>query len=833
MNNMSQQTFDDKEDEFVKSLNLTDDKIKEDLEKMRNIEGFPLGDVEDILELSEPPYYTSYPNPYIKDFIEYYGTPYDEETDDYDVEPFVGDVSEGKNNPIYRAHSYHTKVPHKAIMKFIEHYTEPENIVFDGFCGSGMTGIAAQNLKRYSILSDIAPSAGFISYNYNMLSKRYVLDIFKNWKKEIEKYYFTYHTNGELVPINYVVWSDVFSCPFCNEQVIFWDVALNEDKTKNLDSFCCPKCGAELNKKKLNKNYTEEYDNVLNEEKLLPIHIPVRIYYKYKNKSYFKEIDEYDEKIINDIDSMSIPFWVPFYKMLFKGAEWGDSWRAGTHGGIEHIHQFYLKRSLFILGFLFDKIKKIEDVNLKHFFIWVFTSINPRLTSKMARYRPGRGKGDAMSGILYIPSLQAEYNVLNAFESKLNSLSKLEIEKFKFIQTTQSSTDFRNIPENSIDYIFIDPPFGDNLMYSELNFPWESWLKVFTNNLDEAIISNGQNKDKDEYKELLINCFKHFFRILKPNRWITIEFHNSKAEIWNIIRESINKSGFVIAQVAILDKKQGTHTQCLSPGSVKNDLVINAYKPNLSFSKKFSQNYGFNLEVEFLDLHLKKLPIDANIERTEQMLYSKYLAQYLQNDFEVRLDSSDFSKLLKDNFIERDGFWFNEVQALEYENIKLKTNNLNDISLNQNILGISDEKSALIWLSQFLNEPKSYDDIYNGYIKNLMVSQDKIPELKELLHDNFVFENGKYKRPSNIEKSKIEEIRIKKLNKEFSNILSQISKSKSKIKEIRKEALIHGLTKLYNDKDVDTINLLGERIDKKIIESDEDISAIINWAKYK
>lgn len=63
---MTQQTFDDKEDEFVKSLNLTEDKIKEDLEKMREIEGFPLGDVEDILELSEPPYYTAYPNPYIK-----------------------------------------------------------------------------------------------------------------------------------------------------------------------------------------------------------------------------------------------------------------------------------------------------------------------------------------------------------------------------------------------------------------------------------------------------------------------------------------------------------------------------------------------------------------------------------------------------------------------------------------------------------------------------------------------------------------------------------------------------------------------------------------------
>ena len=94
---------------------------------------------------------------------------------------------------------------------------------------------------------------------------------------------------------------------------------------------------------------------------------------------------------------MSIPYWVPFYKMLFKGSEWGDSWRAGSHGGIEYIHQFYLKRTLFVLSFLLDKIKHIDDIELKHFLLWVFTSINPRLTSKLARYRPGRGKNQGDS----------------------------------------------------------------------------------------------------------------------------------------------------------------------------------------------------------------------------------------------------------------------------------------------------------------------------------------------------------------------------------------------------------------------------------------------------
>lgn len=241
---MSQQTLDNKEDGFINSFNLNEDKIKEDLEEMRIIEGFPLGDVEDILEISEPPFYTAYPNPYIKDFIEYFGTQYDKETDDYNVEPFVGDVTEGKNDSIYKAHSYHTKVPHKAIIKFIKHYTNKGDIIFDGFSGSGMTGVAAQILDRNIILNDISPAGYFISYNYNNLRRHDLIKLFNSWKKDLEKYYITHDETGKEVFINYTVWTDVFECPFCNNEINFWEVSLNEDKTKTLKSFKCPGCHA-------------------------------------------------------------------------------------------------------------------------------------------------------------------------------------------------------------------------------------------------------------------------------------------------------------------------------------------------------------------------------------------------------------------------------------------------------------------------------------------------------------------------------------------------------------------------------------------------------------
>lgn len=195
------QTFPSDEARREHYLKLLAEKLKDPA--FRKIEGFPIGSDEDILALSDPPYYTACPNPFIEDFVLHFGKRYDTSVS-YSKEPFAADVSEGKNDPIYNAHSYHTKVPHKAIMRYILHYTQPGDIVFDGFCGTGMTGVAAQLCgdadevralgyrvepdgtileagdaagpawtpfsklgARMAILNDISPAATFIAQNYN------------------------------------------------------------------------------------------------------------------------------------------------------------------------------------------------------------------------------------------------------------------------------------------------------------------------------------------------------------------------------------------------------------------------------------------------------------------------------------------------------------------------------------------------------------------------------------------------------------------------------------------------------------------------------------------
>jgi predicted RNA-binding Zn-ribbon protein involved in translation (DUF1610 family) len=307
--------------------------------EFRQTEGFPIGSDEDILALSDPPYYAACPNPFTTDFIKHYGKPYDPATDNYRREPFAADVSEGKNDPIYNAHSYHTKVPHKAIMRYILHYTKPGDIVFDGFCGTGMTGVAAQlcgdkatveslgyrveeqgvicqqeigeNGKtvwkpfsklgiRRVVLNDLSPAATFIAYNYNTSAdvKAFEYEA-KRILKEVEEdcgwMYETLHTDGETKGrMNYTVWSEVFACPHCGEEIIFYEAAVQKETFEVADSFACPNCQATLDKRSLQRLWSTYYDIPIKKPHQLVRYAPVLISYQVGKSRFDKKPDAHD-----------------------------------------------------------------------------------------------------------------------------------------------------------------------------------------------------------------------------------------------------------------------------------------------------------------------------------------------------------------------------------------------------------------------------------------------------------------------------------------------------------------------------------------------------------
>ncbi len=814
--------------------------LEELLDSVRNIEGFPIGKDEDILALSDAPWYTACPNPYINDFIEAFGKPYDEDTDTYERTPFVSDVSEGKNDPIYNAHSYHTKVPHKAIMPFIEHYTEEGDIIFDGFCGTGMTGVASQILNRKAVLCDLSPAAAFIAYNYNTPVNVGKLEaeakrILKEVEAECGWMYETTHTDGHSRgKINYTVWSDVLICPYCQNEYVFWDEAINKKIGQVNKEYVCPHCRSVIKKTDCEKATITFFDYATNQMVAQVKQIPVLINYNVGKRKYEKVPDTSDLELIKKIDCSSIPYWYPTNPMMNIGERWGDTWRAGYHFGVTHVHHFYTKKNLWILSSIYNSIQNSKLVNKLRI---IFQSICVTLTSKLVRYNMGHRGNGHLSGTLYIPSLYAENNVFKIFDTKTKDFSKAFNSNIKEnCLSCQSNSNLKQLKDNSIDYVFTDPPFGDNLMYSELNFLWESWLKTFTNNKYEAIMNSSQGKGIDEYKELMILSLKEIYRILKPNRWITVEFHNSNASIWNAIQDALIKVGFIVAQVSVMDKKQGSFKQITSAGAVKYDLIINAYKPTTDHDPKYWKTAGENFENKFIEGYLRHLAVEPNIERTEKMLYSKLLTQYLSNELDIRLNAKQFYKLLSEYFKLIDGYWFIDNQISEYEEWK-KQNGLNSIEKilkSQSLLFINDEKSSLIWMYNFLNTPKTYSDILTTYNQIRTNPNDEIPELRELLDTNFIFENGMYRRPlTDKERVEKEEKNEKELLRAFDKILLQARSNSKKVKSIRKEAIKLGFTKAYQEKRFEDILAVARKLDKDVLENNSEINDFVEVARMK
>src|SRR5262249_16390022 len=138
---------------------------------------------------------------------------------------------------------------------------------------------------------------------------------------------------------------------------------------------------------------------------------------------------------------------------------------------------------------------------------------------------------------------------------------------------TTSTAAKMDLPSDSIDYIFTDPPFGENIYYADLNFLVESWHRLRTDSRPEAIVDQAKDKDLRQYERLMEACLTEFCRVLKPGRWMTMVFHNSRNSVWAAIQEALTGAGFVVADVRTLNKQQGSYRQVTST-AVKQDLVI-------------------------------------------------------------------------------------------------------------------------------------------------------------------------------------------------------------------------------------------------------------------
>ncbi len=436
-----------------------------------------------------------------------------------------------------------------------------------------------------------------------------------------------------------------------------------------------------------------------------------------------------------------------------------------------------------------------------------------------------------MSGTLYVPSLPIETSLLSILKTRISCLESVGqlLPQTPCNALAVSSACSLNIQSNSIDYIFVDPPFGGNIMYSELNFIPEAWLGVITNYETEAIVNKVRGKSLFEYQDLMYRSFKEFYRILKPGKWITIEFSNTSASVWNSIQTSLQNVGFIVTNVAALDKKQGSFKAVTTTTAVKQDLIISCFKPTEQLLYKFENEASETNVWDFIDELLSRLPVHlehsnkttAVVERSPKILYDRLISFYVQHGFPVPLNAQEFQAGLRERYAERDGMYFTPSQAAKYDELRKRTD-----GFQASLFFVDSEQGGIAWLNNELSTPQTYQDLQPKWMQaiNGVRKGDILPELMQILEENFIKESdGKWRKPNLQDDVDLAALRHKALMREFKVYVEVAQKPRGKIKEARVEALRAGFKQCYQDKDFATIVAVGDRIPQNLLTEDEQL----------
>jgi hypothetical protein len=414
-----------------------------------------------------------------------------------------------------------------------------------------------------------------------------------------------------------------------------------------------------------------------------------------------------------------------------------------------------------------------------------------------------------------------------------------------------------------VDYIFTDPPFGENIYYADLNFLVESWHGVTTDAQPEAIIDRFKHKALPDYQHLMQRCFAEYYRVLKPGRWMTVVFSNSKAAVWNAIQVALQQAGFVVAEVTALDKQQGSYRQVTSTTAVKQDLVISAYKPNGGLEARFRERGACEASAwDFVQTHLRQLAVakvkngelEFIVERDARRIYDRMVAWFVRHGAPVPLSGQEFQEGLRQRFSERDGMVFLPEQAAEYDQKRAQMARAPQMEL-----FVCDERSAIDWLTDFLKRrPSTYQELHPEFITQLGAGWKKHeakPELSALLEASFLRHDGDGDVPSQIhgylstnfkelrglEKSDprlkakakdrwyvpdphkaqdLEKKREKALLKEFETYLTAPGR---RLKEFRLEVLRAGCKAAWSRKDYRTIIEIAQKVPDEALQEDEKL----------
>ncbi|MBD3159716.1 MAG: DUF1156 domain-containing protein [Candidatus Lokiarchaeota archaeon] len=304
-----------------------------------------------------------------------------------------------------------------------------------------------------------------------------------------------------------------------------------------------------------------------------------------------------------------------------------ETQRALKHGYIRFSDMFN-KRQLLNLGKIYRWILQIRNQNLKEFLLLAFSnclkynnsfckynasngfitdifrthSFSPSMTPVEANcYDPPKGRGSFTNFVHLV--IEGKKYCQRPFERLVENGESRKIElKNPILARTcfnyddldgnantcllcESSQDLE-ISSKTVDLVATDPPYYDNVAYSELSNFFYAWLRMslaeeyeyFKPDLvpwKEEIVQNRiQQKSQAEFLDGIRSVFAEANRILKDDGLLVFTFHHKELDAWTALVTAVLDAGFFVSQSWPIRSEMRASTHLLNVSNIKYDAII-------------------------------------------------------------------------------------------------------------------------------------------------------------------------------------------------------------------------------------------------------------------
>jgi DNA modification methylase len=333
---------------------------------------------------------------------------------------------------------------------------------------------------------------------------------------------------------------------------------------------------------------------------------------------------------------------------------------------VDSVEKLFTRSQLAELGLLKHLILRIKDENLRDSFLLAFSST---ITKINRTYHPstsrGENAGDSAAFRYYryrIAPAPVELDVFETFDIKIKKLvaAKKEMSGIINKETVKNAeikkgtaTDLHEIPAESVDYIYTDPPYGAKIAYLDLSVMWNAWLDLPVTEEDyeqEAIEGGRHNRTKEDYTRLIAESIHEMYRVLKFDRWMSFVFQHKDPAYWHLIVETALRAGFEYMGSVTQTVGQTTFKKRQNPFTVLHgQLIINFRKVRNPQALMKVQLGG---EISHLIMQTIEAVIAMKQGATLEEIYNELIVRGMELGFlhELSKEHQNIPSLLKDNF---------------------------------------------------------------------------------------------------------------------------------------------------------------------------------------